>query len=85
MEALCMGTPLIASDCIGLQETVDNTPAMVFSSENVNSLVELMLVCMQNNNIRAFRQFIPEARSRYDVEKSAQELVKLIENLQEWK
>lgn len=29
VEALCAGTPLIASDCIGLREVVEDTPAVV--------------------------------------------------------
>lgn len=85
MEALCMGTPLIASDCLGLRETVANTPTMVFSSENVNSLVEIMLVCMQNNRTDVFQKFVPNANARYDVSISSQELVSVINNLQEWK
>ena len=85
MEALCMGTPVIASDCIGLRETVADTPTMVFASEDVKGLSELMLGCMQNNSVDTFQRFASAARARYDVSKSASELVKFIENMQDWK
>ena len=80
-----MGTPVIASDCIGLQETVANTPAMMFSSENVNDLVKLMFACMKSNSLEVFQHFIPSARARYDIAKSAQKLVAFIEGMQELK
>ena len=83
MEALCMGTPLIVSNCMGLRETVADTPAMVFPSENLSSLVNLMIGAMQDNNATNFHQFVPVARTRYDVEKSAAEFVQFIENLLE--
>lgn len=85
MEALCMGTPLIASNCIGLREAVIDTPTMVFSSENVSELVELMLCCMQNNDKKVFQKFSYKARERYNVANSAKELVRFIENLLERK
>ena len=83
MEALCMGTPLIVSNCMGLRETVADTPAMVFPSENLSSLVNLMISAMHDNNTTNFHQFVPVARTRYDVTKSAIELVQVIENLLE--
>jgi glycosyltransferase involved in cell wall biosynthesis len=85
MEALCMGTPLIASGCIGLRETITDTPAMVFSSENVNALAEVMFGCLQNNHSEVFQKFVPKARALFDVTKSAQELVEFIEKMQDWK
>ncbi|WP_306549712.1 glycosyltransferase family 4 protein [Desulfobulbus sp.] len=78
MEALCMGAPLIASDCIGLRETVAETPAKVFQSENVVALTDLMLDSICNNPSEIFRDFIPEARARYDVNLSSVKLLHLI-------
>lgn len=78
MEALCMGAPLIASDCIGLRETVAETPAKVFQSENVVALADLMLDSIYNNSSAIFRDFIPEARARYDVNLSSVKLLHLL-------
>lgn len=81
MEALCMGTPLVASDCIGLRETVAGTPAMVFRSEVLNELVTIMKECLKNNRAEEFKSFIPQARERFNVVSSARELVCLIEDV----
>lgn len=82
MEALCMGTPLIVSDCMGLRETVAGTPAKVFPSESVAALAGLMLECMRDNPVAIFRDFMPAARARFDVQQSSKQLVQVIENIQ---
>jgi len=78
MEALCMGTPLVTSDCIGLRETVAETPAKVFPSENVAALISLMLESIHDNPVEVFRNFMPVARARYDVKLSSEKLLQLI-------
>ncbi|MDD2467023.1 MAG: glycosyltransferase family 4 protein [Desulfobulbus sp.] len=83
MEALCMGTVLISSDCLGLRETVSDTPAVVFMSEDVDSLVDRMGACLHNNPVEIFRDFIPIARERYNVASSAKKLIQFIEGMQE--
>lgn len=81
MEVLCMGTPLIASNCFGLRETTANTPAITFQTENLEQLIENMLACMQNSNISTFQQFAPLAREKFDVTNSAKQLSGFILNL----
>lgn len=81
MEALCMGTPLIASDCIGLRETVSGTPTMIFPAENLEMLLDVMRNSMINDNHEEFRQFIPQAKERYNVVNSTQKLIQLINEL----
>lgn len=81
MEALCMGTPLIASDCIGLRETVSGTPTMIFTAENLEMLLDVMRNSMINDNHEEFRQFIPQAKERYNVVNSTQKLIQLINEL----
>lgn len=83
MEALCMGTPLIASDCIGLRETIANTPAIIFPTDNVAALAGLMLAILHDNSKDVFQHFVPTARARYDVQHSAKQLVRVIEHLSE--
>lgn len=80
MEVLCMGVPIIASDCIGLRETTRETPAIVFPSENVAVLADVMRDCMNNKPLRDFQLFAPQARTRFDVANSAKKLVNLIDN-----
>lgn len=83
MEALCMGTPLIASDCLGLRETVADTPTKMFMSESVNDLVECMFASIQDPQTAVFRCFAPVACERYDVAKSAKMLTQFIGNMPE--
>lgn len=83
MEALCTGTPLIATDCIGLRETIAATPAIVFESENMEQLIEKMQDCLKDNNRVAFQNFIADARHRYDVNNSTKQLVAFLDQLLE--
>lgn len=84
MEALCMGTPLITSDCIGLRETVADTPVKMFMSENVNGLVDCMFSSIRGPQLAVFLRFSPVACERYDVAKSAKMLTQFIGNMPEF-
>jgi glycosyltransferase involved in cell wall biosynthesis len=81
MEALAMGRPLIASDCLGLREIIFGTPAMVFPTGNVFALANLMKSSITNNFEKDFASFAPIARSRYDVRVSAKRLIELINSI----
>ncbi|MBV5330676.1 MAG: glycosyltransferase family 4 protein, partial [Chlorobium sp.] len=81
METLCMGTPLIASDCIGLRETVDGTPAFVFPFGRSEKLAEMMCNCMQDRGQAVFQAFRTKARQRFHVASAAEKLVKCIEQV----
>ena len=81
MEALCMGVPLISSDCIGLRETVTGTPAITFPSKDFSALAAAMLDLMKHPQRDIFSAFVPEARRRYDVANTAQVFNKLIEEV----
>jgi glycosyltransferase involved in cell wall biosynthesis len=81
MEALSLGVPLIASDCIGLRETISNTPARVFHSEDVSALAKEMSDCMVNPRVEEFKAYVVHARARFDVSCTARQLVQLIEKV----
>jgi glycosyltransferase involved in cell wall biosynthesis len=81
MEALSMGTPIIASDCIGLREAVASTPARVFLAGDAKMLAAVMGDCVRDNFLEEFRLFIPTARERYDSRKSTERFVRLIESM----
>ncbi len=80
MEVLCMGTPLITSDCIGLREVIAGTPALVFRSEDLAPLVERMQDCLMDDKKTTFATYAGEARKRFDVAGSAEKLVQFIGN-----
>lgn len=67
MEALVMGIPLIASNCIGLREVVHNTPALVFESGDTHALSECLGRACSESLQERFTAFMPEACNRFDV------------------
>lgn len=81
MEALCMGVPLVASDCLGLRETVKDTPTVVFPSGDVESLADRIQFVLSNRLKDNFESFAPIARSRYDVVNTSRQLQDLIETI----
>ena len=81
MESLCHGKPLVASDCIGLRETVRGTPALVFESGNAKALSERMRSLLERPMKDTFRDFRPKAKQMYDVRKTAQSLGELLKGL----
>lgn len=81
MEAMCCGTPLIASDCIGLRETVAGTPAVVFSSRNAGALAQAIRVARDSDLKKSFGDYAQQAQERYDVRKTALEVEQLFEDL----
>lgn len=83
MEALSMGVPLIAADCIGLRETVAGTPANVFPAGDVDGLVKVMRDTLAEPRTAEFLTYSSQARQRYDVALSARHLVRLIAELSE--
>lgn len=81
MEALCMGTPLIVSDCMGLRETVAGTPAREFPSGDASALASLMLDAMQHDSKPVFQAYMAEARQRYDIQHAARQLVGIVHRI----
>ena len=81
MEALCSGTPLIASDCMGLRETVRETPAVVFASGDPAALAEAMQGMMEAPRRKRFEEFMPFARERFDARKTAERLYELFQKV----
>lgn len=71
MEVLVHGTPLIASDCIGLREVVEGTPAFSFEAGNARSLADAMCRWSEAPRKSEFREFAPLAANRFDVKNTA--------------
>jgi glycosyltransferase involved in cell wall biosynthesis len=81
MEVLSMGTPLMASNCIGTREIIADTPTFVIEEENLGQLVDRMSDCMLNNRLESFQAFRTEALKRFDVASSTQRLVQFIQTM----
>jgi glycosyltransferase involved in cell wall biosynthesis len=83
MEAFVLGCPVIATDCVGLKEVVEGTPAMRIKSKDCYSIVNALKKVMKNpiSIKEKGLKFIPEAKDRYNVEKTARQLEDLFERV----
>ncbi|MEP7242412.1 MAG: glycosyltransferase family 4 protein [Gammaproteobacteria bacterium] len=79
MEAMVLGCPLIASDCIGLRELTDGTPAIRTVAGDAASLAEGIERFLRDPS--RFRQaaaaYVPKARSVFDSSHAAAALTML--------
>jgi len=80
-EALCLGVPIIASDCIGLREAVKDTPAIIVPSKSSSALAEAIHSLMLTPRKKIFHEFGAEAVKRYDVRQASEKLAHLFESL----
>ena len=81
-EVLCSGIPLIASDCIGLREATEGTPAMKIPAQNAEALAEAMLSIVQQPEIKdRFKAYQPVAARRFDVSSLAPKLITLFREI----
>lgn len=65
MESLCAGTPLIATTCEGLRETVSNTPAVTVPPRNSAALAAAIEHVMRNVDRQTFDAFASQAATRF--------------------
>lgn len=79
MEALASGVPLIASDCIGLRETVRGTPARTVRPGDAKELADAILAEIRSPSRAQASEFALEARARFDVGSRAIELQELMQ------
>lgn len=81
-EALCSGIPLIATDCVGLRETIENTPTIRIRSHDSKALADAMSLVISEPELRdKFTSFREEAARRFDVRNSAEKLIALFKDM----
>ncbi len=78
MEALCAGVPFVGSDCIGLREVLEDTPAVVVKAGSTESLAKGIVECWEKGR-KPFEDFSLEAVERFDVSKTAQKIKEMYE------
>jgi glycosyltransferase involved in cell wall biosynthesis len=81
MEAMVAGIPVIGSNCVGLREILDDTPARVVPMRDAAALAQAIMEEMQNPTTRLAREFAPVASERFNVAKQADALERLIDEL----
>jgi glycosyltransferase involved in cell wall biosynthesis len=77
MEALVCGIPLIATDCIGLRETVGHSPARIARSGSASSLAECMAKELESSNRTAASNYVAGAVERFNADNSYGKLAAL--------
>ncbi|WP_417536859.1 glycosyltransferase family 4 protein [Methylophaga sp.] len=80
MEALCAGVPFVGSDCIGLREVLEGTPAVVVKAGSADSLAKGIVDCLEKGR-KPFEDFISEAVDRFEVSKTADQIRYLYEQV----
>lgn len=81
MEAMVAGVPVIGTDCIGLRETLRDTPSVMVPAKNSAALADALLREMNCPSKRKAETFRKEAARRFDVTKQAKELERVTINL----
>lgn len=81
MEAFIAGVPLIATECIGLKEVIDDTPVMRFTVDNSESLLQALKAFEKRRDIlaRAAADFRIIAAERFDVKNTSTDLRRLFD------
>lgn len=78
MEIMVAGVPLIGTNCIGLREVLNGTPATVVAARDSRALSIALLKEMKDSTKGTARVFASEAASRFDVKRPAANLEKLM-------
>lgn len=83
MEVLICGTPLIASNCIGLREVVAGTPAWVVTQADATALADALQAAARDDRRAEFEAYAPQAAQRFDVATTRSALAALYDELLE--
>ena len=79
MEALVTGIPVIGSNCNGLQEVLEGTPATSVPPKDVHALAEAIHSYIDLDQTSKFVEYAPIAANRFDVGRVALKLRELYE------
>lgn len=79
MEGMVAGAPLIGTNCGGLREVLQNTPAAIVPVKDGVALAEALAAEMLNSSVAKAASFAVKAAKRFDVERRAAELEELMQ------
>lgn len=78
MEAMMLGTPVVGSDCVGLREVLQGTPATMVPSADADALANALARHLDGSQKTPATAYAPEARRRFDVDTTAASLAELL-------
>lgn len=71
MEALCSGVPFVGTDCMGLREVLNGTPAVKVKAGNAASLADGIKECLELGK-DPFIDYVGAASKRFEVRDTVQ-------------
>jgi glycosyltransferase involved in cell wall biosynthesis len=81
MEAMVAGVPVIGSDCLGLRETLAESPAVRVPPNDATALRDAMAAFMAHPDRTAARAFEAEAARRFSSERAFAQLRELYQRM----
>ncbi len=78
MEALCVGVPVLGSNCPGLREVLHGTPSRMVETGSVTALETGLREALHNPWYDEASAYVTIARQRYDNRRSARQLVQVL-------
>ena len=78
METMVAGVPIIGTDCVGLREVLQDTPAHVVPPKNSVVLAEALMMEMNNPTTARAKPFAVQAAARFQVKERAKEIEDLV-------
>jgi glycosyltransferase involved in cell wall biosynthesis len=77
-EVLCLGIPLLASDCVGLREVTEGTPTRTFATGDCEGLRAALVAEFKNPSWAAARAYTQIARERFAFAPNALKINRLL-------
>ena len=81
MEALCAGTPIVGTHCIGLREVLSGSPAPMVSPEDPAALAEALAAMAEPGARAPFTAYQPRAAERFSIDRPARALRSLYDEV----
>jgi glycosyltransferase involved in cell wall biosynthesis len=79
MEAMCAGTPVLGSDCIGLREVLFGSPSRMVPAGDAAALAQGIGRARESPWRERAAEYAPLARQRFDVHRGAGQLLRLFD------
>ena len=81
MESLVSGVPVIGTDCIGLGEVLEGSPARVVKPRDVDGLASTIEEHVIDNRRIEFEHYISTACQRYDIKRVINDVVMMYQKI----
>jgi glycosyltransferase involved in cell wall biosynthesis len=85
MEAMCMGVPVLGTNCVGLREVLRDSPSVIVPTNDPPALAAALRRAIDSPWKDKAVQYIPAARQRFDVRPVGETLAGLYRSLENGK